>query len=106
MFDPHFRWEYSPLARWGDWCWARGIDPLLRFIVGEDDLTSLQRIRAMIQIIVLVAVTLLPISLFYNTSHMVTASGLLLDIAGAMRLFLLEEIDHAISEFTPNEHGN
>ena len=55
---------------------------------------------------VLVAVTLLPISLFYNASHMVTASGLLFDIAGAMRLFLLEEIDHAISEFTPNEHGN
>jgi len=40
---------------------------------------------------VLIAVILLPISLLYNTSHLLTGSGLLFDIAGAMRLFLLEE---------------
>lgn len=37
---------------------------------------------------------------------MLTASGLLFDIAGALRLFLLEEIDHSLSGFTSNEHGN
>jgi len=48
----------------------------------------------------------LPIALFYNTAHVLTASGLLFDIAGALRLFLLEEIDHQIAGFTPNEYGN
>lgn len=37
---------------------------------------------------------------------MLTASGLLFDIAGTMRLFLLERIDHEISQFTPNQYGN
>jgi hypothetical protein len=106
MFDPYFRWEYGFLARWGDKCWAKAIDPVLRFIVGQDDITSLQRIRAGIQLTLLVAVALLPMALFYNTAHMLTASGLLFDIAGAMRLFLLEEIDHSISDTTPNEYGN
>jgi hypothetical protein len=106
MFGPHFRWEYGLLALWGDKCWAKVVDPLLRVVVGQDDITSLQRIRASIQLTLLVAVALLPIAPFYNTAHMLTASGLLFDIAGALRLFLLEEIDYQIAGFTPNEHGN
>ena len=92
MFGPHFRWEYGLLARWGDKFWAKAVDPVLRFVVGQDDISSLQRIRAAIQLTLLAAVALLPIAPFYNTAHMLTASGLLFDIAGALRLFLLEEI--------------
>ncbi len=102
----NYRWEYSGLAKLGDKVWAFVIDPVLRLIVGQDDITSLQRLRAAIQITLLVAVALLPVALFYNTSHLLTASGLLFDIAGALRLFLLEEIDHQIDQATPNEHDN
>ena len=101
-----YRWEYGLLAQWGDKCWAKAVDPALRLIVGPDEITSLQRIRAAIQLTLLVAIVLLSTALFYNTAHMLTASGLLFDIAGAMRLFLLEEIDHSIADTTPNAHGN
>jgi hypothetical protein len=97
MFGPGGRPEFSSLARWGDWLWARVIDPILRTIIGDDDTTALQRIRAGIQLTVLAAVVLLPISLFWNTAHVLTASGLLFDIAGAARVFLLEEIDNALA---------
>lgn len=105
MLD-RYRWEYGLLARWGDKCWARVVDPVLRVIVGQDEITSLQRVRAAIQITVLIAVALLPLAPFYKTAHILTASGLLFDIAGALRLFLLDEIDHQIAGFKPNEHGN
>jgi hypothetical protein len=101
-----YRWEYGRLAFAGDWVWAKAIDPVLRFLVGEDELTGFQHLRAAIQLTVLVALILLPISIFRSTGHMLTASGLLFDIAGVLRLFLLERIDHEISTFTPNEHGN
>jgi hypothetical protein len=54
--------------------------------------SAFRTVRGIIQIIILVAVLLLPISLFYSPGHMLTASGLLFDIAGVLRLFLLEEI--------------
>src|SRR5437763_2908530 len=100
-----FRWEYGRLALAGDWLWARIVDPVLRFSVGGDDLTSFQRIRAAIQLTVLAALILLPLSIFpWSRGHMLTASGLLFDIAGAMRLFLLERIDHEISTFKEYEN--
>jgi hypothetical protein len=37
---------------------------------------------------------------------MITGSGLLFDIAGALRLFLLDEIQDSLSGFKPNEYGN
>jgi hypothetical protein len=101
-----YRWEYGFLARWGDWCWAKIVDPVLRFTIGQDDITSLRRLRAAIQLTVLAATLLLPLALFFNRAHVLTASGLLFDIAGALRLFLLEEIDHQIADIKPNEHGN
>jgi hypothetical protein len=101
-----YRWEYSGLAKLGDKVWLYVIDPVLRFVIGNDETTSLQRLRAGIQITVLVAVLLLPMSLFWHTAHMLTAAGLLFDIAGATRIFLLEEIDYQISQTTPNEHDN
>jgi len=102
-----FRWEYGWLARSGDLLWAKIIDPVLKFSVGGDDLTSFQRIRAAIQLTVLAALILLLLSAFpQSRGHMFTASGLLFDIAGAMRLFLLECIDREISTFKPNEYGN
>ena len=106
MVRSDYRWEYGRLAVAGDWLWAKAVDPVLRFLVGGDDLTTFQHLRAGIQLTVLAALLLLPISAFYKTAHMLTASGLLFDIAGAMRLFLLERIDHEIATFTPNEHGN
>jgi hypothetical protein len=97
---------YGFLARWGDWCWAKIVDPVLRSSIGQDDITSPRRMRAAIQLTVLAAVLLLPLALFRNPGHVFTASGLLFDIAGALRLFLLEEIDHQIADVKPNEYGN
>src|ERR1051326_4293201 len=106
MAHGDYRWEYGALAIGGDWLWAKIVDPVLRFLVGSDDLTAFQRLRAAIQLTVLAALVLIPVSFFYNTSHVLTASGLLFDIAGALRLFLLERIDHEIAQSTPNEFGN
>lgn len=107
MARGNYRWEYGRLASFGDWLWANIVDPTLRFLLGEDDLTFFQRLRAAIQLTVLAALILLPFSLFGKVAgHVLTASGLLFDIAGAMRLFLCERITHEISTFTPNEHGN
>ena len=98
--------EYSALAHFGDWVWARIVDPVLLAVLGRDDTTSLLRIRAAIQITVLFALVLLPVALFFWSGRLVNGSGLLFDIAGAARIFLLEEISHAIADDTPNEHGN
>jgi hypothetical protein len=106
MFGFGGRPEYSDLAKLGDKAWANIIDPALRFLLGQDETTSLLRIRAGIQITLLVAVALLPVSFFWNSAHVITASGLLFDIAGAARIFLLEEIDYALSGYKPNEHDN
>jgi hypothetical protein len=102
----NYRWEFGLLAKAGDQLWAKAVDQILVHLVGNDDLSTFQRIRAMIQMTLLVALVLLPISFFYNTSHVLTASGLLFDIAGTMRLFLFERITHEISQFEPNEYGN
>jgi hypothetical protein len=99
------RWEYSPLARAGDNVWHYAIDPLLR-LFATDLLVATQRLRAVIQIVLAVAIVLIPVSIFYKTGHALTASGLLFDIAGALRLFLLEENTHALSGFVENEFGN
>jgi hypothetical protein len=106
MAADDYRWEYGPLAIAGDRLWAKIIDPILRLVVGGDDITSFQHIRAAIQLTVLVALILLPISLFLSTAHVLTASGLLFDIAGTMRLFLFERIEHELSLFKPNEYDN
>jgi hypothetical protein len=106
MASGDYRWEYGPLATAGDRLWAKIVDPVLRFAVGGDDITSFQHIRAGIQLTLLIALILLPISLFISTAHMLTASGLLFDIAGTMRLFLFERIEHELSQFKPNEHDN
>ena len=106
MYGLGGRPEYSDLAKWGDKVWANIIDPTLRFLLGDDETTSLLRIRAGIQIVLLVAVLLIPVSFFWNSAHVIIASGLLFDIAGAARIFLLEEIEHALSGYAPNEHGN
>jgi hypothetical protein len=90
-----YRWEYSPPARWGDFIWARLIDPALR-VFGDDGLTALRRLRGVMQIVVLLAILLVPVSFFWKPSHLLAASGLLFDIAGVLRLFLLEEIDGTV----------
>ena len=99
------RWEYSRLAGWGDLLWKYAIDPLLRCFA-RDELTFLRRARGVIQIVLLAAVVLLPISFFYNTAHLLNTSGLLFDIAGALRLFLFEEIREVLAGFKPNKYGN
>ena len=105
MSSSDYRWEYSPLARLGNTIWERAIDPLLRFFA-DDDLTVLRRTRGVIQVVLLIAILLIPVSLFYSAAHVLTASGLLFDIAGALRLFLFEEVNDALSGFKENEHGN
>jgi hypothetical protein len=46
-----------------------------------------------------VATLMIPVSFFYSTAHMLTASGLLFDIAGVFRLFLLEEVTESLAGF-------
>jgi hypothetical protein len=93
-----YDWAYSPLAKWGNWIWAKLVDPPLCVLAG--DLSSvLRRLRGLVQVIVLVAILLIPVSLFYKTGHVLTASGLLFDIAGVLRLFLLEEVDDALEHY-------
>jgi hypothetical protein len=106
MYGLGGRPEYSLLANAGDKVWAHAIDPVLRFIIGNDDITGLMRIRVGIQLTLLAAAILIPVSFFWNTGHVLTASGLLFDIAGAARIFLLEEISYSVSGFTPNEYDN
>jgi hypothetical protein len=100
-----YRWEYSELARIGNSLWEVVIDRLLRTFA-DGDLTFLRRLRGVIQIILLLAALLVPFSFFYSPGHLLTASGLLFDIAGALRLFLLEELDTASEGFEENEQGN
>jgi hypothetical protein len=100
-----YLWEYSPLAKWGDHLWARAVDPALRFFA-DDHLIFLRRIRGVIQVTLLVAALMIPVSLFYSTAHMLTASGLLFDIAGALRLFLFEEVTESLDGFEENKYGN
>ena len=100
-----FRWEYGPLAKVGDLVWKEIIDPSLR-VLAPDEMVLFQRTRGAIQIIVSVAILLLPLAFIWNPSHMLTGSGLLFDIAGALRLFLFDEVTGALKEFTPNKHGN
>jgi hypothetical protein len=90
----------------GDWLWAKTIDPLLRFLVGQDDLVALQRLRAPVQLTLLAALAVLAISPIYSPGRMLTASGLLFDIAGAVHLFLFERIEEELSKFKLNKYGN
>ena len=94
-----YRWEYSSLANWGDLLWKRAVDPVLRRFA-DDHLVFLRRVRGVIQIIALVAALMIPLSFFWKTAHMLTASGLLFfDIAGVFRLFLLEEVTKSLAGF-------
>jgi hypothetical protein len=101
----NFRWEYCRLAKSGDFIWKYGIDPLLTLFV-PDEIVLFRVTRGATQVILLIAVLLLPLACFFNPSHLFTASGLLFDIAGALRLFLFDEIIGAFREFRPNRDGN
>jgi hypothetical protein len=100
-----YRWEYSPLARAGDYVWKYAVDPVLRFFA-DDELALLRRTRMVVQVALSVAILLLPASYFFSPVRLITASGLLFDIAGVLRLFLLEEIERNLVGFKPNEYGN
>jgi hypothetical protein len=100
-----YLWEYSPLVRLGNSVWKRFIDPALRKFAG-DEIVFMRRARGVIQIMLLAATILIPAAIFYSTAHLLTASGLLFDIAGALRLFLFDEIHASLSGFKENEYGN
>jgi hypothetical protein len=94
-----YRWEYSTLSKCGDFLWKLVVDRALR-LWANNELVLFRRTRGFIQIVLLVAVVLLPLSLlFRDKSHLLTASGLLFDIAGALRLFLFDEITGALQWF-------
>jgi hypothetical protein len=100
-----YRWEYSPLSTWGDFLWKRVVDPVLR-LWANSEFALFRKTRGFIQIVLLVAVILLPVSLFYRPSHLLTASGLLFDIAGVLRLFLFDEVTGALQWFKENREAN
>lgn len=101
MFS-EYRWEYSPLARSGNSFWERVIDPLLR-LFADDTLTAFRRLRGLIQIILFFAIFFL-VAAFFHPAHLFTASGLLFDIAGVLRLFLLEELTEALEPLKEREN--
>jgi hypothetical protein len=98
-----YRWEYSRLAKWGNWFWVHAIDPTLRYILADDTLVAFRRLRGIIQIILVAAIILLPFAIICWSGHLFTASGLLFDIAGVLRLFLLEELTEALEPFKERE---
>jgi hypothetical protein len=100
-----YRWEYSPLAKYGNWFWMHAVDPFLS-LLADDGYSALRGVRGLIQVILVVATLLVFVSFFHSPAHVLTASGLLFDIAGVLRLFLLEEINGALEHFRENEHGN
>jgi hypothetical protein len=89
----------------GNWFWVNAVDPVMG-LIAQDELRALQVIRATVQVTALVAVLLLPFAILFRSGHMFTASGLLFDIAGVLRLFLVEEIEDALGHFAENRHGN
>jgi hypothetical protein len=100
-----YEWEYSPLAKIGNWFWTKAIDPVLCWIA-DDAYVAFRTVRGVIQLVILFAVIMLVLSPFYKPSHMLTGSGLLFDIAGVLRIFLLEEIDTALEYFRENRPDN
>jgi hypothetical protein len=100
-----YQWEYSPLARFGNRFWVLVIDPVLS-LFADDGYAALRGVRGLIQVLLVVATLLLPVSIFFSPGHILTASGLLFDIAGILRLFLLEEINGALEHFRENKEGN
>ena len=98
-----YRWEYSPLAKCGNNFWAKIVDPLLR-LFADDTLTAFRRIRGVIQVILVIAIALIPAAFFYHPAHLLTAAGLLFDIAGVLRLFLLDELTQALETFKGRKH--
>jgi hypothetical protein len=106
MSEPYgYRWEYSPMAHFGNRVWERAVSPMLE-LFAPDELKFFRRMRGVIQITLLVAALLIPASLFYHPGRLFTASGLLFDIAGVLRLFLFDEIKETLAAFTPNKYGN
>lgn len=99
-----YRWEYSPLAKWGNWLWFHAIDPTLRYVIADDTLDALRRLRGVIQITLVVAILLVPAALIWRSGHLFTASGLLFDIGGVLRVFLLEEMTEALEPFKEREN--
>jgi hypothetical protein len=97
-----YRWEYSPLARAGNIFWARVIDRLLR-LFARDELMLFLRVRGVIQICITIALLLIPIGIFFHPAKLFTAAGYLFDIAGVLRVFLLEEVTDAIEPFKERE---
>ena len=100
-----YRWEYSALAGCGNQIWKHGIDPLLRLFAG-DELAMLRRVRGVVQVTLLFALLLIPVGVFYKPGYTIAAAGLLFDIAGVLRVFLLEDVSDALSEFGLKEHDN
>jgi hypothetical protein len=98
-----YRWEYSPLAHYGNLFWARILDPALR-LFADDTLAAFRRTRGIIQVILVIAILLIPAAFFFHPGHLLTASGLLFDIAGVLRLFLFDELQDALEPFKKREH--
>jgi hypothetical protein len=97
------RWEYSPLARLGNSLWEYVIDPILR-LLGPDELPLFRRVRGLIQICITVAIVLIPFAFFFHPARLFTAAGYLFDIAGVLRVFLLEELTDAFAPFKEREN--
>jgi hypothetical protein len=108
------RWRYNnaehsflplgilSIARMGNKIWQNVIDTLLR-IIANDELAFFLRIRGAIQIILVIALALLPASIIFYPGRLLVASGLLFDIAGVLRVFLLEELTDALEPFVERE---
>jgi hypothetical protein len=77
---------------------------VLRGVFGRDKLTALIRIRLSVQIILVAAIVLTPFAFWFRSGPALNAAGLLFDIAGVVRVFLLEEIDEELEYYKDKEY--
>jgi hypothetical protein len=92
-----YRWEFSPLAKSGNWFWFKAIDPTLKRLLADNELDAFRQLRGVVQITLGAAVLLIPAALIWRSGHLFTASGLLFDIGGVLRLFVFEEVTDALA---------
>ena len=82
----------------GDRFWHHAVLPVLR-LFANDGIEFFGRLRFAVNTVVVMAIGILIASPFTSTSRMVETSGLMFDIAGALRLFLLDQITAAVKPF-------
>lgn len=82
----------------GEHVWHYGINPLL-LLFADNDLAIYRRLRTLVAALIALAGFLLLMSPFFHPAKFINAAGITMDIAGAVRLFLIDRIHEATKPF-------